>query len=113
MSEDEQNAITISEREGDGPHRTFPVLFGSYETAARMKLLGCPRQVPWALLALHESQARDNHSQTLERLAFRGGLCPSEMVAILKDRDWESMPDLDAVEELNMFISMWERCELK
>lgn len=38
-----------------------------------------PRDVPWAFVEAFRKQAEANHDQTLERLAQRGGLCPSEM----------------------------------
>jgi len=50
----------------------FPVL--KQGTRAEM-----PRSVPWAFAERFRAQAEDNHGQTLERLAERGGLCPQEM----------------------------------
>jgi hypothetical protein len=47
-----------------------------------------PLTVPWDFLAPHEAQAQRNHSQTLKRLAERGGLCPTEMLDILKGQGW-------------------------
>jgi len=45
--------------------------------------------IPWELIAPHEAQAQRNHGgQTLQRLAERGGLCPLEAVAVLKDMDY-------------------------
>jgi hypothetical protein len=44
--------------------------------------------VPWSLIAPHEAQAQRNHSQSLERLAERGGLGSCEAVAVLEDRRW-------------------------
>lgn len=43
------------------------------------------KEIPWTLIAPHENQAQRNHSQTLERLAARGGLSPMEAVAVLED----------------------------
>lgn len=64
--------------------REFPVLWPwDRERHAQLVALGCPRSVPWSLVAPHERQARANHSQSLERLAERGGLSPSELVAVL------------------------------
>jgi len=51
--------------------------------------------IPWRLIAPHERQALANHSQNLEDLAEREGLCCSEAVAVLEDRRWCSM-DLGA-----------------
>jgi hypothetical protein len=45
-----------------------------------------PESIPWAIVAPHNDQARENHGgQTLERLAERGGLCPIELKAVLGD----------------------------
>jgi hypothetical protein len=38
-----------------------------------------PRSVPWTFVETFREQAEDNHSQTLVRLAERGGLGPDEM----------------------------------
>lgn len=52
------------------------------------------KTIPWALIAPHERQAQSNHSQTLERLAQRGGLCPNEATRIIQDRPWLSTTSL-------------------
>lgn len=66
-------------------------------------------QIPWAMIAPHESQALKNHDQTLERLAERGGLAPSEAVAVLEDRKWCSLP-LDVAErKLDGHVEEWWR----
>lgn len=44
--------------------------------------------IPWSALKPHEAQAQRNHSQTLNRLASRGGLSACEAVAIMLDRPW-------------------------
>lgn len=64
--------------------RRFPVLRGTQRERDELERLGCPRSVPWAFVAPHEAQARMNHDQTLERLAERGGLSPSELVAVVR-----------------------------
>ncbi len=46
------------------------------------------KAVPWAVLALHESQAQRNHGQLLERLARRGGLGVDEACAIIDGVGW-------------------------
>lgn len=52
---------------------------------------GCPKSVPWSLVEPHAAQAASNHGgQTLERLAERGGLCPSELYAVVHDQRWRS-----------------------
>ena len=46
------------------------------------------KAVPWGVLAPHDSQARSNHSQTLERLAQRGGLGVDEACAVIDGVGW-------------------------
>ena len=67
----------------------FPVLWqGPCKLLEDLRVLGCPRDVPWDLVAPHERQALRNHDQTLERLAERGGLSPAELLAVLEDLAW-------------------------
>jgi hypothetical protein len=75
--------------------RRFPVLFNDRE---RREHPDCPRSIPWDVIAPHEAQAQKNHSQTLERLANRGGLHPKEIVAVMLDRPWREMVMAVAVE---------------
>ena len=42
---------------------------------------------------LNERQAQINHSQTLERLADRGGLSPSEALAVMERRAFTNIPE--------------------
>lgn len=42
------------------------------------------KAIPWDVLAPHEFQALNNHDQTLQRLAERGGLSPEEALAIIE-----------------------------
>ena len=65
--------------------RMFPILLPE---EWKRKFPNCPEEIPWALVALHEDQARRNHSQTLERLAQRGGLSPAEIMCILHNHDY-------------------------
>lgn len=44
--------------------------------------------VPWALVAPHEERAQRNHSQSLRRLAQRGGLTAQELYAVLNNLHW-------------------------
>jgi hypothetical protein len=55
--------------------RVFPVLT-DYRTRKEREL---PRFVPWEFVERFRAQAEKNHDQTLERLAERGGLDPTEM----------------------------------
>ena len=67
----------------------FPLML---DTKVKKKYTFWPTHIPWALLMPHESQAIANHSQTLLRLAQRGGLCPIEALAIMECRRWVQMP---------------------
>jgi hypothetical protein len=90
--------------------RRFPVLQPQTRAdAARAIAAGTPRDVPWSLLAPHEQRALDNHDQTLERLAERGGLAPCEMLAIIENRRWRSMPLEDAIDLLKAVVDAHER----
>lgn len=52
--------------------------------------------IPWEVIAAHEEQAMRNHSQTLQRLAERGGLSYCEALAVIDDRPWCPMRQVDA-----------------
>lgn len=66
-------------------------------------------QIPWDMITPHEDQAQRNHSQTLKRLAERGGLCPEEMLAVLEDRDYrDRVTDDQAVSELRVLLATWQ-----
>jgi hypothetical protein len=59
--------------------RLFPVMHAL--------LIGCPTHVPWRLLS--EEWAQRLHGQSLEYLAERGGLDPTEIVANVHRLTWE------------------------
>jgi len=88
--------------------KTFPVLWQhDRNEQARMIELQCPRFVPWNFVAEHREQCLNNHDQTPERLAQRGGLCPSEMVAVVEDRKWQHMSIDEQVNRLNELLKAW------
>ncbi len=63
----------------------FPIQF-----RPRLKLgdfLYSPTSLPWSLLEKFPERAEKNHGQSLKVLARRGGLCPSEALAIIEDID--------------------------
>ena len=75
----------------------FPVLWPYQRSEKkRMQDLDCPHEVPWKMLAAYEEQAGRYTAQSLARLAERGGLGPSEMVAVLENRDFELGMSLEA-----------------
>lgn len=57
---------------------------------------------------LNEEWARNNHGQSLDRLAERGGLSPCEAIAIISRRRWNSIPDDVAVNQLKEIIKIHE-----
>ncbi len=57
------------------------------------------RTIPFA--RLDEDQAKKNHGQTLRQLAERGGLAPSEAIAIINGGGWKPVPDKIGLEILN------------
>lgn len=83
---------------------TFPIM-SEYQERRRNPDLR--RSIPWAMIAPHEAQAQHNHSQTLQRLAERGGLSPNEAVCVLEDRRRESVEPLDAWERLEKLVQEW------
>ena len=57
------------------------------------------------MLAPHEARAVANHGQSLQRLADRGGLDPTEILAVMEDRAWEIMPLDAAVDRLIRYVA--------
>ena len=57
-----------------------------------------PKSIPMSLL--NEEWSDRNHSQTLNRLAERGGLAPCEALAIMDKRRWQQMDESAAIDEL-------------
>lgn len=65
---------TLRERVGELEGKRFPIQGGP--------------SLPWRMIGPHDRQCRYNHAQTLEELARRGGLSPSEALAVLDDVTW-------------------------
>lgn len=79
----------------------FPIMLGHRPdvTAAEIRAAYGASMIvglPWQMLAAHEAQAMKNHSQTVARLAERGGLSACEACAVLEDRPWRKMPTPEA-----------------
>lgn len=53
------------------------------KTTRQFPILGTKESIPWSVIAPHEGQAESNHSQTLKRLAERGGLSWTEALLVL------------------------------
>lgn len=77
--------------------RVFPIMIVERPTDDRSSARqvraagGCVLVVglPWDMIAPHEKQALRNHSQTLKRLAERGGLSAGEALAVLEGYSWD------------------------
>ena len=69
--------------------RVFPIL-------ASGRITGLPTFVPWWFVEQHREQAMDNHSQTLERLADRGGLGWVELYFVVTDKPFPFGTKYDA-----------------
>ena len=65
---------------------------------AWMPLLGTGLALPMGLL--NEQQAQRNHGQSLARLAERGGLGPSEALAVAERRQYQHRDFVKALEAL-------------
>jgi hypothetical protein len=74
-----------------------------------------PRHVPWAFVEPGRERAKQNHDQTLEQLARRGGLCAGELRCALEDRKlfdapWtEERAQLDATWLIDT-LAKWKEC---
>jgi len=70
--------------------RRFPIIRSCYNDREFARELSnkCPASVPWSFVEDHEEQAQTNHYQTLERLAERGGLSPTELYYVAHDQVW-------------------------
>lgn len=59
--------------------------------------------MPWSFVEGHAARARANHDQSLERLAERGGLSPSELLAVVREEGLKAVlqrTNWDAAAEL-------------
>ena len=83
----------------------YPILQGQTDEAyeARRNNTSYPKSVLWTLVKDHQDQAQSNHSQSLERLAERGGLSPKELWCVVHDKkfyDSRDMTETKAIEWL-------------
>lgn len=84
---------------------SYPVLQGQTEEAHEARRIGAPYpvSVPYDLVKDHEKQAQLNHSQSLSRLAERGGLSPKELWCVVHDTwfyDAREMTEAKAIDWL-------------
>ncbi|MBX9754553.1 MAG: hypothetical protein K2X80_07335 [Pseudomonadaceae bacterium] len=52
--------------------------------------------IPMGMLTSYAAQAVRNHGQTLDRLASRGGMCTSEILAVMDGLKWGAVKNCDA-----------------
>jgi len=66
------------------------------------KIKDCPIKIPFSMMS--ELWASKNHSQSLARLAERGGMAPSEILANVEGRKYRMCAETDAVIILNKLL---------
>jgi hypothetical protein len=85
-------------------------------TIKRARASGSPYvcvSLPWEMIEPHEKQAQKNHSQSLARLAERGGLSADEALRVLENRDLDFSNDLLANNKLCRLVATWVDTQLK
>jgi hypothetical protein len=87
----------MSGADAPSEERAFPV--HSYR-----KYQGAPRYIRWS--ALNEQWARRIHDQSLEELAERGGLCPSEIVGNIKRLTFAQICAYNTAMAVNEILSL-------
>lgn len=84
--------------------RRFPILHN------RNHFPDAPGFIPWSIIEQHEACAQRNHSQSLNRLAQRGGLDPTEALAVMTNQNVfdllkQKLPDDEVVAKLKDAIA--------
>ncbi len=84
--------------------RRFPVMH------VRNRFPDAPGFIRWSVIEHHEACAQRNHSQSLDRLAQRGGLDPTEALAVMTNQGVfdllrQKMPDDEVVAKLKDAIT--------
>jgi len=88
----------------------FPVMWPWEERRRKEWLrLECPKSVPWGFVEPHEQVVCDNHRQTLQRLAQRGGLSVCELVCLVEHRRLEFRSDTaEDIKRLKELLRIWK-----
>ena len=96
-------------REAEAPvPRTFPVML-DWHDRKKLSTVAFPTSVPWGFIEQYERAAKQIHTQTIERLAERGGLTPCEMMAVITNsRAWWSEPEETAVKALKNAVAEYK-----
>jgi hypothetical protein len=92
--------------------RTFPVLKTGERNNAVFEAK-VPDAVPWDFLAPHEARAKQNHYQSLETLAHRGGLDIVEILAVVEDKTWRAVSHVKKEEALSRVLAHLETWKQK
>lgn len=80
------------------------------ERTKPFRVLNTKETIPWNILIGHEDQALINHgNQGFVRLNQRGGLCWSELLAILEDRIYVKMNEDHAKEMVQLIVEEYKR----
>jgi len=83
---------------------TMPILYQSVTRDEReLEKQSGLKTIPMSML--NEEWAQNNHSQTLEGLASRGGLSPDELLANIERRKWHSLGLRCALEYLHVLVN--------
>ena len=77
--------------------KMFPLL---KNVSRNTPLEGVLWSVPWAFVEPHEERAMQNHGQTLERLAERGGLSIVELYGVLTNKGLRELMETSNAEAL-------------
>lgn len=64
--------------------------------------------IPWEMILPHDKQSKNNHSQSLERIAQRGGFSRCESIAVLQDRNWTAIGVEIADKMLKEMVRVWK-----
>ncbi len=88
---------------------TFPVMKSQLK-AERTESAHWPETVPFALVQAHADRCQRNHSQTPQRLKERGGLAPTELIAVLLDQPYHIYhgSDEDAIVDILAIVQKFK-----
>lgn len=112
MNQETTNDLTAVTQERDQlrsqlaklKERRFPVMHH------RNRFPEAPGFIPWSVIEHHEACAQQNHRQSLDGLAQRGGLDPTEALAVMTNQSVvdllrQKLPDAEVVAKLKEAIT--------
>jgi hypothetical protein len=86
--------------------RTFPI-----HSSDRKTLPLAPQSIPFWIVEQHAAQARSNHAQTVQRLADRGGCSWRELLAIMTDRSFWTVPKISDSAAMIEVVSIIQKAD--